>query len=396
MKNILITIKSLELGGGAERIAAELGSHLQEKRHNVTFLTYKNVDKTYNYKGDHICLDEDFDADSFPLQFTFRNLKMAHSVSEICKERNIDTVISFMMISNIRAILSKIIFGYEAKIIASVRSNPLMSEEKLNLQRKWLYPKADKVVALSKGVEQILRKDFSLENTTYIHNIQNLERFAKLADEEIRKEHIEIFDDNFIFITIGSLRKAKGQWYLLRCFKKVVEYNSNSKLVILGDGPLKDKLTDFAEKLEIDDKVFFLGNVENVFPYLRKSDCFVFTSLWEGFGNVLTEALSQDLPVISTDCISGPREILCPELEIDEKIEYPHYGEYGILVQPFEDRMFFKNLEKQLMWESEKIFFKIMVELMDKERLRRRYSKGYERVKDFRVDKIMKEWEKVI
>lgn len=395
-KNILILIQHLKIGGGAERIAAEVGSNLYEKGHNVTFLTRKDTESNYEYKGELVCLDENFDADSFPLQFTFRNLKVAHTISKICKERNIDTVISFMMISNVRAILSKIIFGCDAKIIASVRNNPLKSEEKINLQRKWLYSKADKVVALSRGVEHILKKDFSLENTTYIHNIQNIEKFNKLAEKEVKEGHKYIFDDDFIFITIGSHGKQKGQWYLLRCFKKVLENQNSSKLLMLGSGPLTDKLKNLSEKLGIENKVLFLGNVENVFPYLRKSDCFVFTSLWEGFGNVLTETLSQNLPVISTDCVAGPREILCPELDIEEKVEYPYYGEYGILTETFEDLVFFKTLEEKPLSNREVVFAEAMIELMLDEELRGRYSNGVERVKDFEVEKIIDEWEEVI
>ncbi len=393
-KNILIVIPSLRLGGGAERIAAEVGSNLNKRGYDVTFLTVYDSDDKYEYDGKYKTLDRV--QSPLPLGFSFNILRAARKTSKICKGKEIDTVISFMMMGNLSAVLSKVVFRNKAKVIVSVRNNPLKADKKSRWQKKMLYNKADKVVALSEGVEHILKKHLSLDNTTYIHNIQNVEKFERSAEEEVEKKHLNIFDDDFIFITIGSLTRQKGHWYLLRCFKKVYLAEEDVKLVVLGDGVLRKKLKRLADKMDIDEKVFFLGKVENVFPYLRESDCFVFTSLWEGFGNVLTEALSQNLPVISTDCVAGPREILCPNLKIDEEIEYPYYGEYGILTETFEDRMFFKTIEEEPLSKQEEMFAKPIIESMNKKELREKYSNSIERAEDFKIEEIIKEWEDVL
>jgi len=393
---ILIVIPDLQLGGGAQRIAAEVGSNLNKRDYEVTFFTVYDEETIYGYDGEYITLDRP--RISLPLGFSFNILRAARRIAKVCKERDIDTVISFMMMGNLSTVLSRVVFRNKAKIILSVRNNPLKSDKKSRWQKKMLYGKADKVVALSEGVEHILKKDFSLSNTTYIHNIQDIEKFNKLAEKEVKEEHKEIFNDGFVFITIGSLRRAKGQWYLLRCFKKVVEANKeyDPKLIILGDGNLKPKLIRLTKDMNLENNVLLLGKVENVFPYLKKSDCFVFSSIHEGFGNVLTEALSQNLPVISTDCIAGPREILCPELEINEEIEYPYYGRYGILTESFEDRMFFKTLEEESLSKQEEMFAKIMNELMQDGTLGGKYSNGLERVEEFEVDKILIQWKKLV
>ena len=91
-------------------------------------------------------------------------------------------------------------------------------------------------------------------------------------------------------------------------------------------------------------KMFFSLDVqENVFPFLKKSDCFIFTSLWEGLPMTLIEALSMNLPIISTDCKTGPREILCPEIDLKKEIQYPYLGEYAVLIQPFPYEMIFSK-----------------------------------------------------
>lgn len=72
-----------------------------------------------------------------------------------------------------------------------------------------------------------------------------------------------------------------------------------------------------------------------MFKYIKKCDCFLLNSYWESFGQVLVEALIFNKIVISTDCQSGPREIISPELSLDEKIKYPYFGKYGILTRPY-------------------------------------------------------------
>ncbi|MFO7791462.1 MAG: glycosyltransferase, partial [Candidatus Saliniplasma sp.] len=182
---ILIVIPDLQLGGGAQRIAAEVGSNLNKRDYEVTFFTVYDEDNTYEYDGEYITLDRP--RSSLPLGFSLNILRAGRRIARICKERNIDTVISFMMMGNLGAVLSRVLFRNKAKVVVSVRNNPLKSDKKSRWQKKMLYGKADKVVALSEGVEHILKKDFSLSNTTYIHNIQDIEKFNKLAEKEVKE-----------------------------------------------------------------------------------------------------------------------------------------------------------------------------------------------------------------
>ncbi len=393
-KKVLVVIGSIVLGGGAEKIAIELSTNLRRRGHDVTLLTFEDDRPEYEFSGKRIVFEKRFKGVRYTERF--RIINRARKIAKFCKKNKIDVVISFMVIPNLSTILSKTLFRNKSKIIVSVRNNPLKCDEKFYFIMKRLYPQADLVVALSKGVEYTLKNNFSLQNTYCIHNLQNITKFKQLSISKIEEEHKDIFDENFVYVTIGRLTEQKGQWHLLRCFKKVSNNTKNLKLILIGGGKLQENLKSLSKDLEIDDKVIFLEIINNVFPYLKNADCFVFSSYWEGFGNVITEALSQNLPVISTDCTSGPREILCPELKIDEIIEYPYCGKYGVLTKPFEERMVFKTLDEEPLSDEENIFADTMIKLYIDKNLRKKNSNGLQRAKDFDVDKIIEEWEKLL
>lgn len=107
---------------------------------------------------------------------------------------------------------------------------------------------------------------------------------------------------------MGRLVKEKGQKYLIESFSKVEE--SNWKLVILGDGPMKKELILLAENLNIKERVLFPGAVKDVDSWLQKSSIFAFSSISEGFPNALVEAMSSNLACVSFNCDAGPNEII--------------------------------------------------------------------------------------
>ncbi|HNJ96466.1 MAG TPA: glycosyltransferase, partial [Ferruginibacter sp.] len=104
------------------------------------------------------------------------------------------------------------------------------------------------------------------------------------------------------------------------------------KLLIVGGGVMEEELKQKVHDLGMMDKIIFTGFEKNPFKYVSRSDCFVLSSDVEGFPNVLIEALACGKPVISTDCSSGPRELLAPATDLHHRaiIDY-EIGEYGIL-----------------------------------------------------------------
>lgn len=397
-RKVLVVAPHIGKGGGREKSVVSVGANLAEAGHTVIFLTTYDVTPRLDIKEKYISLVKQ--KKNYPFEFTISIFQTAMKIARVCKKESIDTVLAFGLQSNLSAIFSRIFFRNKSKIIVSVRSDMRVENRKAKYQIKSLFPKADKVVAISKGVENNLIKEFGLKNTVTIYNlqIQDLKKTDRQAEKKVDVKHKKIFDENFIFINVGRPSKQKGQWHLIRSFKHVSDVRNNCKLLILGGGKLIDELDLMIKKLGLEDEVFLLGRIDNVYPYLKKSDCFVFTSYFEGFGNVLTEALSQNLPVISTDCVSGPREILCPEIEIDAEINYPYHGKYGILTKPFNEEMHFKTIDEKPLTREEKTFAEMMIKMIEDQNLKMKYSKGRERLysEEFDADNLIKEWEKLL
>jgi glycosyltransferase involved in cell wall biosynthesis len=393
-KKVLIVGQSLVIGGGYQRIAAAVASGLKEKDYDVTVLTFLDRKPRYDFDGEFICLNQKKTLNIF-LKIK-KIVDRPRNISKICKEKEIDVVISFLHDSNFPNILSKILFFNKAKLIVSVRNNALYHSFLKRSLEKILYPKADLVVALSRGVEHILNNRFKIKNTTTIYNLQNVEQFIEKGNGDIEKKHKNIYDGSFVFINVGRLTEQKAHWNLIRAFKKVSDKNEKAKIIIRGSGKLEQKLQELINKLNLNNKVFLIGKVENIFPYYKKANCFVLSSNYEGFGNVLTEALAQNTSVISTDCISGPREILCPELDISQKIKYPYYGRYGILVEPMLDGNDFSDIKEKPLTPPEEKLADVMIAFAKDETLSKKYKNGLERAKDFNKNKIIVQWEEII
>ena len=113
-----------------------------------------------------------------------------------------------------------------------------------------------------------------------------------------------------LLFSIGRLTKQKNFSLLLMAFKKIVSNEKDLNLIILGEGEEYQKLTKFTKELNIDKSVYFLGYKNNIYKYLKNAECFILTSLWEDPGFVLLESAFLNIPIISSDCPNGPKEIL--------------------------------------------------------------------------------------
>ncbi|HET7627570.1 MAG TPA: glycosyltransferase, partial [Bacillales bacterium] len=125
--------------------------------------------------------------------------------------------------------------------------------------------------------------------------------------------------ENVNFVNVGRLSPEKGQDNLIRAFARFHRRHANSKLYILGNGPLKPDLQALAKELDVDDAVYLLGQLENPFAFMRKCDCFVLSSHYEGQPMVLLEAMTLGMNIVATDIVAN-RTVL------DD-------GSYGLLVK---------------------------------------------------------------
>lgn len=154
---------------------------------------------------------------------------------------------------------------------------------------------------VSEGVEADFLENFGkVTPTTFIHNPIDRDEIRKLADAFVPDYQ------NYI-IHVGSFKEAKRHDLLLRAYAQT---DQSMPLLLLGQGKRKKDMEQLVIELGLKDKVVFLGFQENPYPYIKHAQFKVLTSDWEGFAIVIAEALALGVPVISTDCPSGPRELL--------------------------------------------------------------------------------------
>lgn len=134
-----------------------------------------------------------------------------------------------------------------------------------------------------------------------------------------------------VLVTAGRFCKEKGYGYLIEAFAYSRQAGDNYGLVLIGDGDYKDRYLKIIDDHGLNEHVFFTGYQQNPYKYMSKCDCFVLSSLSEGFPNVLAEAMALSLPVIATNCFSGPAEILREDMNYEAVTDKYKECKYGIL-----------------------------------------------------------------
>jgi glycosyltransferase involved in cell wall biosynthesis len=164
-----------------------------------------------------------------------------------------------------------------------------------------LYGFADKIIAVSQGVKSDLTVYFGITKPIeVIYNGVNLVRQIYKRNKEYKG----------IIISVGRLTQQKDFETLIYAFNDAQKSISPLELWIVGDGPLKRSLISLSQSLNIDTKIRFFGWKQKINTFLRRGDMFILSTKWEGFPYVLTEAMSQGLPIIATDSPHGIREML--------------------------------------------------------------------------------------
>lgn len=261
-----------------------------------------------------------------------------------------DTVLSFGELWNNIVLLS--LLGTGIRVYVSDRSQPNKDLGWLqNTFRRWLYPRSAGVILQTEKAKTIYNKHYKDLNIEVIGN--PIRAIINTDAGLVRQNQI---------LMVGRLVAGKNQERLIKIFARID--NKAWKLVLVGDGlptqNIKEKLIALTVKLDVADKVIFAGAQLNVEQYYLTSKIFAFTSSSEGFPNVVGEAMSAGLPVISYDCLAGPSDM------INDSIN-------GFLVPVFDDLMFENRLKK----------------LMDnEERCKRFSSQAQADIKNFSVEAI--------
>lgn len=201
-----------------------------------------------------------------------------------------------------------IFFKFETKFILRISGFP-----KLNFLRKHLWrfasKKIDKVFCPTEETIGILKSEkvFDDKKIYFLEDpIVQISKINKKKSEELDKE----FSKKKYILAIGRLSKQKNFYLLLKFFKDISKNDKSIYLLIAGEGELRSSLENLIYKESLQEKVKLLGFKDNIFPFLQNCHCFISTSLWEDPGFVLVEAGATNTTIISSDCSSGPKEIL--------------------------------------------------------------------------------------
>ena len=325
-RKLLLLINSLE-GGGAEKVFVSLATHLAS---------------TGDWDLCIATLDKVPDAHPAPPDVTRLRLDCRGSllrsiwqVGGLISQWRPDVVLSFLTRANCAAVLAKRRSDFRCVISERVHtSSHLGRGPRGGLQRaivSWLYPSADGVIAVSGGVGDELASSYGVPSSliTVIPNPVFSETLQIRGQEEPKVDLPHDF-----FVAIGRLVPNKGGEVLLRAFAAHV--NTDRALVILGEGPERTRLMALACVLGIEGRVYMQGYVDNPQAFLARATAYVSASRSEGFPNALVEAMSLGRAVVSTDCHSGPAEILAEGPS--GRVEGPYQARWGLLV-PVDDIM---------------------------------------------------------
>lgn len=296
-------------GGGAERVVSIFVHYLKEK--NLDFVLFLMNDTiSYNLPDDiQVVYLEKSNSHESGIIKLLKIPVLGYKYVGLLKKHNITHSLSFMTRPNFVNVIAKVLNRQKVACVISERCQPSLQYGYANLKSKinsylikTLYPKADKIISNSIGNKNDLIENFGI-NQNKIKVVYNPIDTDKINEEQPIRN---FFDSQFFnFITVGRLDQGKNHELIIRAIENVAD----SRLYILGDGELKGYLADLILQLKLENRVFLLGH-KNPFPYLKSADAFVFASNHEGFPNVLLEAMACGLPILSTDCLSGPREIL--------------------------------------------------------------------------------------
>jgi glycosyltransferase involved in cell wall biosynthesis len=233
-------------------------------------------------------------------------------LSRYLAQKRPDAIVSALDCQNIIAIIAKYVAGIDCRVIIGQRDT--MSEISnwfIKSLARLVFPYAEQVVAVSKGVaEDLIRIIPRVRGkTVVIYNPVDIKKIERLANEE--PEHKWFKEGGHqIILGAGEFRPCKDFPLLIRAFKEVRK-KRQVKLIILGDGKERRKLESLISELDLNEDISLPGSTKNPFAYMSRASVFVLSS-WggEGFGNVILESLACGCPVVSTDCKSGPSEIL--------------------------------------------------------------------------------------
>ena len=405
--HILLLIDNLG-AGGAEKVLSEL-SHLLSTEFRVSIALFEGSDNV-QWPVTGKIHDLRIQQARYLWQIPFKALRRIRSLRRLKKAENITSTISFMDGINFYNILTK----QDDLTICTVHGSKKY-DLGLHGLKKWLFDsalrilyksrKCDLVVTVSRGIEAELITHFYIPQNKIkcIYNLCDLEHIQHMSERELDGPWSSVFEHP-VLINVGRLHIQKAQDELIKIFHEVQMTRPSLKLVILGDGDRLEDLITLSRELGmktytgsenaiLDDSydVYFAGHQRNPFAFMARSQALLFTSHYEGFPNTLSESLACSTPIVSSDCPTGPRELLEPDSDLGSYRSTTEIGEYGILAPTFNPLIGHGNTMVKSEW------IKAVNTILDDGTLRENYrNKSITGLKNLSKDRVLKEWKSIL
>jgi len=356
---IVFCINSL-VKGGAERVITNLANYFI-KDHDITIITLTNYEIGYEINKDVkiIKLDKK-EKNSYKDKNKFykklvkipRTLIRIRRMKKEIDKINPDIIISFLPESSFVVLCNKYKYKNNNKVIVSVRNDPSVeyASKIYNFIMKKLYPKADGFIFQTEDAKKYFDNIIDSDSEVILNPINPAficDKYEGVRDKEI--------------VSVGRFSKQKNFNLLIDSFSLLDNRFKEYKLIIYGDGELREVLEQRVSELNLVDRVLLPGVIENIEEKIHKSSLFILPSYYEGMPNALIEAMALGLPVIATDCpCGGPRMLINDKngrlVEVDNKEE---------MVKNIEHILSDKNLARNLGDEAKKIIDIVAPEIVN-------------------------------
>jgi glycosyltransferase involved in cell wall biosynthesis len=359
--------------GGAERTSLNLLKGIDKKRFKICLITSRTISGYFQNIG----IEKLISIEDLKLGVWFGSVIKfigdVRKVARLLKQERPDIAFGMMHYPSALLVSAQKLSRINSCVIASPRgpsSEYLRHFEHIFLRRaclKWLFTffcrGAGGVVVSSEGMKEECIRDYRSipEKITVIPNSIDVD---SIKEKNKEGTDIAIPSGSKVIVTSGRLEKEKNTAFLLKVFPGLRK-REQIKLMIVGDGRERKALEKLSRELNISDDVIFTGYQNNPYKYIKRADIFVHTCLFEGFANVIIEAMACGVPVISVDCPYGPRDIV-------------QHGKNGLLVK---------------MGDEETLRDTILRLLHDRQLRNSLAVSGLERALDFSVHKMVRRYE---
>ena len=379
-KKIMLLVPMLHQGG-FERVCV-LTARLLQPRHQVFICLNDLTDLAYDIEKLSL-IHLHLPARPGKVGKVVNVVKRCRAVRFWKKRLNIDITYSFGPTANLVNVFSR----NEGQTWCGIRSYMDLEDSRL---LRLFCTRADKVICCSRLIEKELKERYGDGEITTLYNPYDEAFIAAQAGQEAedlpwKKE------DSFTIVSMGREDDVKGYWHLLKAFWLVAGEKKEARLMLIGEGDFKE-YKKLARELGVEDRFYCTGMKKNPYPYLNLGKLYVLNSYYEGFPNALVEAMTLRIPVIATNCMTGPAEILLKDYHRDLGGEIR--ADYGLLIPNMSPE---KNLRSDVIDEQERKLAALIVQLMEDKGLYAEYAAlAKQRSGDFSYESYVKELEKLM